>query len=112
MLSILVALAMLANEAANANDPIPTRMEIERDILRHCAGQYPEDFTMQAACTRNARRGAADWIEIRGRYSPSTGMDRALAKCRKTYSGSGEADWTMIGACARNQERGYREVAQ
>jgi hypothetical protein len=80
---------------------------IKRETKTYCAGEYPNDYMMRGACTRNAYQGAHDFIAIWNRYRGDEGMRSSLAGCYHEYARYGGHDWMMIGACARNNEQGY-----
>ena len=75
-----------------------------------CANRYPSDFSMRAACRRNAKSGRSDFIDIWNRYISNDSMNLALQNCFQRYTEDGSTDFAMLGACARNQERGFKEI--
>lgn len=79
--------------------------------LKLCAEKYPTDFSMRAACSRNAQSGRIDFIEIWNRYLAIGSMNLALQNCYQRYTESGATDFAMLGACARNQEQGLKETS-
>jgi hypothetical protein len=75
-----------------------------------CSERYPTDFSMQAACGRNAESGREDFIDIWNRHLSNPAMNIALQGCFGRYTESGFTDFSMAGACARNQEDGLADV--
>lgn len=83
---------------------------VQASISAHCADRYPADYTMRAACERNAADGVSDFGKIWNRHLADTSMLAALSNCHERYTNSGITDWSMAGACARNNEEGYGQV--
>lgn len=105
--------ALVDDRQASAPSHIDlTQAYAESSWQAHCAGRYPDNFTMRAACGRNSMRGYQDFVAIRAHYEADPAMMLALAGCYADYTMSGVTDFSMAGACARNQERGYLEVNQ
>jgi len=77
----------------------------------HCKARYPDDFSMRAACGRNARSGFADFVRIRERHATNGDFANAMALCFYRYTVDRVTDFAMVGACARNQDEGFRESA-
>ncbi len=95
-----------APAVASFNAEDASEAKIKSDTRTYCASEYPTDYTMRGACTRNAYSGAEDFTKIWNRYRSDDGMRAALAQCHADYEKLGGHDWAMIGACARNNERG------
>lgn len=75
-----------------------------------CSKRYPNDYSMRAACVRNADSGLADFVDIWNRHLQNGSMNIALQDCFNRYTEQDATDFSMAGACARNQEDGFREV--
>ena len=82
----------------------------EASATQRCTERYPADYTMRAACARNADSGRSDFIDIWNRYLEDSAMNVALQNCYARYTEAGATDFSMTGACARNQEDGLREL--
>lgn len=106
----LIISAAFALTLAGPAVAAPDAQRIERDAKALCSANYPDDFTMQGACIRNARRGAASFAEIENQHRGDPAWVRALARCVSGYTERGHTDWSMAGACARNQQRGWEEA--
>jgi hypothetical protein len=76
----------------------------------HCADRYPADFTMRAACERNAKTGFADFKWMWGAYQSQPPVIDALTMCFDRYTDAKVTDFMMVGACARNQQKALEEL--
>ena len=102
-----------SDAAQTATVPVRTdESYAEASASSLCSARYPADFSMRAACARNADSGRSDFIDIWNRYLSNESMNIALQNCFDRYTGSGLTDFSMAGACARNQEDGLNEVSR
>ncbi|AFL76212.1 DUF4124 domain-containing protein [Thiocystis violascens] len=70
----------------------------------HCIKLHPGDYSLQAACMRNAARG---FDELRGNYDmPPQIAQQAKIHCIRMHP----EDFSIQAACMRNQSRGYRDM--
>jgi hypothetical protein len=71
-----------------------------------CKERYPANFSMRAACSRNAEEGVRDFTKIWNDHRQNAEFTDALSLCFARYTASGVTDFSMAGACARNQLEG------
>ena len=110
-----VSLPVVSDSTTNAAvqmAPEATPEIVRKNALAECADRYPADFTMRAACKRNAERGADDYRRLREKYHEVPEMQQALSECVERYTEGGSVDFSMIGACARNNDRGFKELSR
>jgi hypothetical protein len=70
----------------------------------HCVNLHPKDYSLQAACMRNANEG---FIEMHGDYGlPSAIALEAKTQCAERHP----EDFAIQAACMRNQSEGYRQM--
>lgn len=75
-----------------------------------CKQNYPVDFSMRAACTRNDTKGLRDFTRIWNDHRENSEFMSALSLCFARYTENGVTNFSMIGACARNQLEGLRST--
>lgn len=85
--------------------PFDTKANQSMLIRRHCAVEWPNDFTMQAHCAKMALEGMQQFVAA----SKSVGrpLDKALEQCVEQWTKNRVPDWAMIGYCSKQQADAY-----
>jgi hypothetical protein len=96
--------ALLLAQAA----PFDTKADFLDLAKQHCAGEWPNDFSMQNYCLKGQAEGM-----LRFKAASDTigkPLEKALEKCTEQWTKARVPDWSMIGYCAKNQADDYLKI--
>lgn len=104
--------AILGDSAPNV---IPVEVKIDQPYFKTttkmmCKQNYPDDFAMRAACTRNAKDGFRDFSQMWFKFENRADVRAALSTCFERYTKGDVTDFSMAGACSRNQQDGIEQT--